>query len=107
MPILKALHFDQALQDADWVITGEGCSDFQTAHGKLPSVVAKHARQYKVPAILLSGALGEKAIELENIFDAVLALSARPCSLDQAIADTPENLRRMIKSIANMITLKR
>ena len=71
--VLKALHFDQVLQDADWVITGEGCSDFQTAHGKLPSVVAKHARQYKVPAILLSGALGEKAIELENIFDAVLA----------------------------------
>ncbi|MBO5722734.1 MAG: glycerate kinase, partial [Lentisphaeria bacterium] len=33
--VLNILDFDKHLDNAGWVITGEGCSDFQTAHGKL------------------------------------------------------------------------
>lgn len=101
--VLDMLKFDSLIADADWVITGEGCSDFQTAHGKLCSVVSLHARRAGVPVILLSGALGERYEELENIFDAVLALAARPCSLDEALSAAPGNLRRMARSICNMI----
>lgn len=101
--VLERLKFDRVLEDADWVMTGEGCSDYQTANGKLCSIVSSHARRAGVPVILLSGALGEKAYILEEIFDAVLALSARPCSLDEALQSTPENLRRMARSICNMI----
>lgn len=101
--VLELLKFDEVVQDADWVITGEGCSDFQTAHGKLCSVVAAHAHKFKVPVILLSGALGERAFELEDTFEAVLALSAAPVKLEKALADTPDNLRRMGKALANML----
>lgn len=104
--VLDMLKFDSALEDADWVITGEGCSDFQTAHGKLCSVVSNHCRRQNVPVLLLSGALGERAEELEDIFDAVFALAAKPCSLDEALRDTEVNLRRMARSIINML-LKR
>ena len=100
--VLKLLKFDEAIRDADWVITGEGCSDFQTAHGKLCSVVADHCRKAQVPVILLSGALGEKAEELTNLFDAVFAISSKPCSLEEALADTPENLHRMARNIVNL-----
>ncbi|MBR7144679.1 MAG: glycerate kinase [Lentisphaeria bacterium] len=102
--VLQLLKFDDAVKDADWVITGEGCSDFQTAHGKLCSVVASHCRKAGVPIILLSGALGEKAEELENIFDAVFSLTAKPCTLNEALDYTPENLRRMARNIVNLIT---
>ena len=101
--VLDILQFDRALQDADWVITGEGCSDFQTAHGKLCSIVAKHAHKRNVPVILLSGALGEKHQELAETFEAVFALTDKPCTLEDALSATPENLRRMARSIINIL----
>ena len=104
--VLQLLKFDEVISNANWVITGEGCSDFQTAHGKLCSVVAKHCRAARVPVILLSGALGEKASELTNIFDAVFAIASKPCTLEEALNDTPENLRRMARNIVNLTNRK-
>ena len=105
--VLKVLKFDQAAADADLVITGEGCSDFQTAHGKLPSVVAAHAHKFNVPVLLLSGALGQRADELEQTFEAVLALTHAPCSLEEALDKAPENLRRMARNIVNLLKINR
>ncbi len=104
---LDLLHFDDALTGADWVITGEGCSDFQTAHGKLCSQVAKHAHRRNIPVILLSGALGDRAAELEDAFDAVLALAAGPGTLEEALARTPDNLRRMGRALTAMLDRKK
>ena len=101
--VLKLLKFDDQLADTDWVITGEGCSDFQTAHGKLCSVVATHARKQNVPVILLSGALGERAEELDKTFDAVFALASAPGTLEKALFDTPRNLERMGRAIVNLL----
>jgi len=103
---LELLRFDDALTGADWVVTGEGCSDFQTAHGKLCSQVAKHAHQRNIPVILLSGALGERSSELEDAFDAVLTLAAGPGTLEEALARTPDNLRRMGRALAAMLDRK-
>ena len=105
--VLEVLKFDEAAVDADLVITGEGCSDYQTAHGKLPSIVAEHAHKFNVPVILLSGALGERAVELEQKFEAVLALAHAPCSLEEALAHAPENLRRMARNLVNLLKINR
>ena len=105
--VLELLDFDRALQDADLVLTGEGCSDFQTAHGKLCKIVSDHAGKAGVPVFLLSGALGERVEELEAFFDGVLALSAAPVSLNAALAATPANLRRMGKAIIKLAALQK
>lgn len=105
--VLELLEFDRALAAADWVLTGEGCSDFQTAQGKLCSRVAAHAHAAGVPVILLSGALGKRHEELQGLFDAALALSAGPGALEQAIAATPDNLRRMAEALAAMLKTTR
>ena len=104
--VLSLLRFDEIVQNADWVLTGEGCSDYQTACGKLCSVVAEHSHRYNVPVILLSGALGERFEELSGTFDAVLALTNGPVSLEEALNATPANLRRMGRSIAKLISRK-
>ena len=101
--ILKLLDFDNIIKGADIVITGEGCSDFQTAHGKLPAIVSEHAKANGVATVLLSGALGKDHHTLQNTFDAMFSLTSSPCSLDKAIAETPENLARMIKSIIHLL----
>ena len=103
--VLQLVKFDQLLSGADLVITGEGCSDFQTSHGKLCKIVSDHARKAQVPVFLLSGALGERSDELEKFFDGLFSLSASPCSLEAAISSTPENLRRMGKAILKLATL--
>jgi glycerate 2-kinase len=56
--VSDAINLEKYIKTADWVITGEGKSDFQTLYGKVPVYVAKIAKKYGVKTILLSGALG-------------------------------------------------
>ena len=101
--VLKTVKFDEYLQNADLVITGEGCSDGQTVCGKLPSVVAEHAAKANVPAVLVSGALGRDSEKLQDIFAAVFSLTDKPCTLDEAIKNTSTNLKRIAKSVASLL----
>ena len=101
--VLKTVKFDEYLQNADLVITGEGCSDGQTVCGKLPAVVAEHAAKANVPAVLVSGALGRDSEKLQDIFAAVFSLTDKPCTLDEAIKNTSTNLKRIAKSIASLL----
>ncbi len=105
--VLDLLKFDEALDGADVVITGEGCSDSQTLCGKLPAVVAEHAGKKGVPVILLSGALGKGREVLEEKFSCVLTLSSGAVSLQESIDSAPQNLARMAKAIASMLQIAR
>lgn len=60
--LLRLLHFDDALTNADIVITGEGSADRQTLMGKLPSVILRHAvNVHSHPAVwLLAGRIADK-----------------------------------------------
>lgn len=74
--VLNEIGFDNILQKADLVITGEGCIDFQTASLKAPLVVAKVAKQRGIPVIAIGGTLGKGAeILKEKGIDAVFAVS--------------------------------
>lgn len=53
--VLDAVGFDQAIKDADLVITGEGRIDRQTLTGKLPYVVAQRAASANIPVVALCG----------------------------------------------------
>lgn len=49
--------FESVLDGADYVITGEGCTDSQTESGKLCSEILSVCRQRSVKCILLSGCI--------------------------------------------------
>ena len=55
--MLEMTHFEDIVQTCDLVITGEGCSDSQTAFGKTPVGVSKMAKKYNIPTILISGTI--------------------------------------------------
>lgn len=59
--VLDICNFEATVSGADFVLTGEGYTDFQTAHGKVPVGVAQMASRYKTPVICLSGGLGKGA----------------------------------------------
>jgi glycerate kinase len=93
----------EAMPGAYWVLTGEGRSDAQTAHGKVPFVVARYARRFRVPTTLVSGSVDTASMaEWGSAFAGCFSIVSQPMSLDEAvrdartlIADTVEQLARL------------
>ncbi|RRW54504.1 glycerate kinase, partial [Pseudomonas moraviensis] len=93
----------EAVKDADLVITGEGRFDAQTLRGKTPFGVARVAKQYAVPVIVIAGTLGEGYQELyQHGIDAAFAVTSGPMTLDQACAEAPRLLRERATDIARV-----
>ena len=57
--VLDVLNFENAVKDADLVITGEGKIDFQSIKGKVVVGVARRARKYNVPVVAIVGDIGD------------------------------------------------
>lgn len=67
--------FEHMLQDADLVLTGEGCSDAQTLMGKAPSGVLHRCKAAGIPVALLSGKVEEEADLLAAGFSSVRSIN--------------------------------
>ena len=92
--VMQYLAFDRMLEHADLVITAEGSLDGQTPHGKVPAEVAARAKARGVPVVALAGTLGDQVeVNLRHGIDAFTGMLARPCALDEAIADAQTLLR--------------
>jgi len=95
--------FDQALNEADLVITGEGSIDEQTLQGKGPYGVAKRAKQKAVPVFALAGRIpSQENAELKNYFDRMFCISTEP-DVIKAMKHTKENLTSTAMSIGNLL----
>ena len=98
--VMDVTGFAEVLEDADLVVTGEGCSDSQSCCGKLCSAVAGAAAAAGVPVVLVSGALRGERKALEKMFDGCFSIADSPCSLSDAIEKTEENLQSAGRNFA-------
>jgi len=105
--ILGETHLEDAVRDAEIVVTGEGRLDGQTVMGKAPIGVARLAKRYGKPVIAFSGCTGDGvgAVNAAGI-DAFFPILRRVTTLEQALdvtqaaanlADTAEQVFRLIK----------
>lgn len=84
--ILEEIKLEEELKDADFVITGEGRLDNQTAMGKAPIGVAKLAKKYGVKVIGLAGATTEDAVKCnEEGIDAYFSIVNRAMTIEEAM----------------------
>lgn len=84
--ILDAVQLENALKDADVVVTGEGRLDHQTAMGKAPIGVAKLAKNYGATVIAFAGSVTEDAILCnENGIAAFFPIVRGIMTLDEAM----------------------
>jgi glycerate kinase len=98
--------FDDALQKANIVITGEGSIDVQTLQGKGPFGVAQRAKRKDIPVIGIAGKVPiEKNSNLQNYFDILLSIGNEPCELSTALKHTAANLIRTSRQIGNLLAL--
>ena len=112
--LLDTIHFDELLQDADLVITGEGSADRQTLMGKLPFGILQRVRPHPltpspkgegeafgIPVVLIAGRIADEEQLLDAGFSRVACIN--PPNLPLEIAMQPEtakeNIRRTVKNL--------
>ncbi len=104
--VLDTIHFNDELDGADLVITGEGSMDFQTVFNKAPIGVARLAKTRDIAVIAISGSLGEGYTDVHvHGIDALSAITRAPMDIDEAIArcselvaDSTEQALRMMQA---------
>jgi glycerate kinase len=101
--VAEATGLEKHIEEADWVITGEGQSDFQTLYGKAPFFVAGLAKKHSVSTILISGGLGKGHEQLLDHFVSCHAIVNAPMPLEQAIANAQTLLFSCSRNIARLI----
>ncbi len=80
--VLEAVHFDEMIEDVDYVITGEGKLDEQSSYGKVPYGVAKAVQNYhknnihrKCPKVIAFVGHNSLPIEMETPFNVIFEAS--------------------------------
>ena len=104
--LFRSVGLTNELKDADVVVTGEGCLDFQTAMGKVPVGVAKAAKQYGCEVIAFAGSVTEEAIKCnEKGIDAFFSILPGVCSLDEAMntETAQKNMRNAAEQVFRLI----
>ncbi|CDA93596.1 glycerate kinase [Bacteroides sp. CAG:709] len=83
--VLDQIGFDSIIDGADLVITGEGCSDYQTLKGKTAAGVLERAKRKGVPVMLVSGAIRDGQMLRDGGFGVIAAASPQGMSLTEAM----------------------
>jgi len=93
--MLDAVHFDQLLDNASFVVTGEGNIDEQSIRfGKVPAGIMKRCTPNKVPVAVIAGGMGYGA-ELfwqDNLGSIMTAING-VMTLEEAMTNAKELLR--------------
>ncbi len=100
--ILKEIGMEKAMIGADYVITGEGRLDLQTAMGKGPIGVAKLGKKYGAKVIALAGGITKDINKCnEEGIDTCLSIVQGPCSIEEAM--DPDNARYNLKTTVEQL----
>jgi glycerate kinase len=91
--VLEAVGFAGLLPGTDLIVTGEGKSDRQTLHGKVPFGVLRHAGA--VPVVLLSGRVEDRDALAAAGFQRLVHVS--PDALPTALAVQKETAEELLR----------
>jgi glycerate 2-kinase len=98
--VIKHSRFNDALDSANLVLTGEGEVDHQTASGKTPMGVAQAANEQGIPTIVLAGKVGEKIESLYQYgIQSVHSIVNGPMTLGEAIEMAPVLLTKETEQV--------
>lgn len=104
--VLDEIGIDSALQNIDFVITGEGRIDSQSAMGKAPVGVAKRAKKQGAKVIGIAGCVSDDAYLCNNAgIDSIFAVADKAMSLEEAMdrETTKKNIKKTVIQIFNLI----
>jgi glycerate 2-kinase len=102
--VAETVGLKRALRGADWVFTGEGSVDAQTAMGKTPFGVAQLAAQAGARVVIFAGRVAQDAaVLLEHGVDRLVAITADGTPIEQALRDGASALTRATAQLCREI----
>lgn len=104
--VLKTIELEKEIMDADYVITGEGRLDFQTAMGKAPVGVAKLAKKYHKKVIAFAGSVTKEAKECNQAgIDAFFPIVRGVTTLEDAMClkKARENMMDTVEQVFRLL----
>ena len=99
--LLDSIHFDEILDGASCVITGEGSADRQTLMGKLPYGILQRAKVRSVPVCLIAGRIADRQILADAGFTKAECIN--PAGLPPEEAIRPEVAKANIKKTMEIL----
>jgi glycerate kinase len=94
----------EKMNGADLVVTGEGRFDAQTLRGKTPLGVARVAKQFDLPVVVVAGTLGEGYAQLYKAgIHAAFSLAHGPMTLEEACKQAQALLRERARDIGQLL----
>lgn len=104
--VLDAVGFDELLENADVVFTGEGKIDSQSLQGKVIQGVAKRAKQKNVPVIaVVGGVQGDISAIYEQGVNSVFTINQLPEDFSVSRNKSEENLRKTVDNILRILKI--
>lgn len=102
--IMEQNRLAEKIADADYVFTGEGKIDHQTALGKTPFGVAQVAQQLNKPVIAFAGLVGEGVESLYQAgFSQIVGINPPDCLLEDALKNAEINLEKaVVQTVQNI-----
>ena len=89
--VLDLIHFDRRLDGMDLVVTGEGCTDWQSCFGKVMQGIGERAKAKGIPAVGLSGSLGRDAAKIfDHGIESLMTAVDAPMPLEEALSRAEE-----------------
>lgn len=104
--VLDTIQFEERIKDAQFVITGEGKIDAQSAMGKVISGIAKRCVKHNVPLLAFAGHVEESAKVLhEHGVCALFSIMHSPMSLKEAMdeAKTKTLMKQTVEEVFRVI----
>lgn len=106
--VLQLLGFEEYLEAADLILTGEGRLDRQIEFGKAISGVALLAEKHRVPVIAFTGSLQVEPEQLARLgISAAVPIAAGPMAEEEAMARAGELLQAAAERTLRLLLLGR
>ena len=106
--VLEAIELEQEVRDADFVITGEGLLDSQTAMGKAPVGVAKLAKKHGAMVLAFAGGVTKEAAICNTVgIDAFFPIVRGITTLEEAMqpVNAKENMALAAEQVFQLLKL--
>lgn len=105
--VLDTVKFDQLIEDADYIFTGEGKLDSQSLRGKVVIGIAQRAKAQKKPVIAVVGGAEDSQIEqaYEMGVAAVFPINRLPEDFSVSRYHSEENLAYTVDNILRLMKI--
>jgi len=106
--VMEAVNFEEYLDAADVVITGEGKIDEQTFFGKVVQGVCRLAKRKEVPVVVLAGEVAHDSDRLhQEGVAAAFSIAPGPISVEKAIAEAGPLLQEAAERVTRLLLVGR